>query len=214
MFKEIGVNFSSIIQRKLVCSVGVNDANYNVTLTVEGKLYKCPYYQRWYNMVSRCYDKKHLERYPTYKECSVCESWLTFSNFKRWMVKQRWKGLELDKDIITLGNKIYSPDNCAFVPQSLNSLIIDHKPSRGKYPLGVCFHKQDKKYQAQLNYKKKKIYLGQYSTAKEASLAYIKGKIKVILEAIEDQRDSRVVSGLRDYIEYLKINHKILKNNV
>lgn len=210
MFQEIKANASSIRNRNLICGVGTNDATYNITTKVGDRRYTCPYYARWYGMLSRCYDKNYLVRYPTYKGCSVCESWLTFSNFKRWMVKQSWKGLELDKDIITLGNKIYSSDNCAFVPQSLNSLIIDHKPSRGKYPLGVCFHKQDKKYQAQLNYKKKKIYLGQYSTSKEASLAYITGKIKVILEAIEEQQDNRVITGLQDHIKHLRLNHALL----
>ena len=67
--------------RSLICGVGVNDANY----ATSGKR-MCPFYRRWINMLERCYSEKFQEKNPTYRGCSVCEEWLTFSNFKRRII--------------------------------------------------------------------------------------------------------------------------------
>ena len=66
---------------------------------------------------------EYLERRPAYKDVVVRQEWLTFSNFKRWMEKQDWEGKQLDKDIIVLGNKVYSPETCAFVLGVTNGFI-------------------------------------------------------------------------------------------
>lgn len=49
--------------------------------------------------------------------CSVCEEWLTFSNFKRWMEQQDYEGKALDKDLLVSQNKTYSSETCVFVPR-------------------------------------------------------------------------------------------------
>ena len=90
----------------LVFGVGLNDANYTVNPVVSGKSYLCSIYSRWQGMLERCYSKKYQVLSKTYSECTVCEEWLTFSNFKTWMEQQDWKGKQLDKDIIKKGNKI------------------------------------------------------------------------------------------------------------
>ena len=94
--------------RKLVCGVGINDADYAVVEWetigyVNGKqnqkrVWECPYYKVWGSMLKRCYSDKYQERYQTYKGCTVSEEWLTFSNFKNWMEKQDWEGKHLDKE--------------------------------------------------------------------------------------------------------------------
>jgi len=88
---------------RLVCGVGINDADYPTRRykTVNGKsklVWTCPFWRKWKDMISRCYSERELEKYPTYKGCSVCEDWLYFSRFKAWMEKQAWEGLVLDKD--------------------------------------------------------------------------------------------------------------------
>ncbi len=52
---------------------------YNIGYLGEGK-YKTynnekvtPQYQTWKDMLKRCYSIKEIEKYPTYKKCSVCE---------------------------------------------------------------------------------------------------------------------------------------------
>jgi len=125
---------------KLVCGVGFNDSDV-VT--------KCdPFYSRWKGMLVRCYSAKYHAKRPTYIGCTVCDEWLTFSNFKSWMEKQDWKGKELDKDILVIGNKLYSPELCVFVTKLTNSFILDRASSRGSYPLGVYFDKKEGKIRA------------------------------------------------------------------
>tara|TARA_R110002050_G_scaffold11693_1_gene39168 strand:- start:71 stop:445 length:375 start_codon:yes stop_codon:yes gene_type:complete len=122
MFIEIKSNSQN--PRKFIHGVATNDADYFTQY--KGKT--CPYYSRWRKMLERCYSVEWQESKPTYKECSVCNEWLLFSNFKSWMINQDWIGKELDKDIINNGNKTYSPENCAFVSRKVN-LLIQIKPS-------------------------------------------------------------------------------------
>jgi hypothetical protein len=50
-----------------------------------------------------------------------------------------WKGLELDKDILVVGNKHYSPDTCVYVPKFVNYCFLTKNGGRGIYPLGVSY---------------------------------------------------------------------------
>jgi len=195
-FIEIPACKNSIANRHPVFGVGVNDADYHTNLLVRGKKIMCPLYRRWADMLKRCYSLKYQKNQPTYIDCSVCDEWLVFSNFKRWMEKQDWQGKELDKDIINPGNKIYSPENCSFVDRSLNSLLNDRKSARGKYPQGVTWHEHSKKLQARVNYNGKCVHLGYYLTPEGASDAYIKAKVKIILETAKCQTDDRITNGL------------------
>jgi len=113
--------------------------HYTVKPTLNGKVQVCPYYACWNNMLVRCYSRSYLQRHPTYEGCSVEESWLTFSNFKAWMKQQDWKGKFLDKDILVLGNKVYSKDTCLFVSTAINNLLTDCRKSKGSCSLGVSF---------------------------------------------------------------------------
>ena len=95
--------------KKLVFGVGINDADYvidkriNASLPGERRsqkvLWACPYYSRWKDVLSRCYAAYHLLKRPNYFDCTVCEEWLLFSNFKKWMEQQDWEGKQLDKDL-------------------------------------------------------------------------------------------------------------------
>lgn len=75
-------------------------------------------YVTWRNMIARCYlpNKKW-----NVSGATVCNEWLKFSRFKKWFDENHKDGMELDKDIIGSG-KIYSPENCVFVPKSINLL--------------------------------------------------------------------------------------------
>jgi len=136
--------------RKLVYGVGINDADYvvqrNETIYVNGKrtrkqVWICPYYQAWKSMLERCYSIKYQERQPTYRGCSVSEEWLTFSVFKSWMEKQEWEGMQLDKDILFEGNKLYSKETCVFVSSVVNIFTTDRGASRGEWLIGVNWSK-------------------------------------------------------------------------
>lgn len=176
---------------KLVYGVGINDADYVVR--------HCPFYKRWKMLLMRCYSEREQEKKPYYKGCKVCEEWLTFSNFRAWMETQDWKGKQLDKDIITPGNKIYSPDNCMFVTQAINSLLTVSKSNKGDHPIGVCLpNRADmvNRYFSTIRYNNIVQRLGYYATPEEAHRAWIKRKREIIAEVITEQDDQRLIDGL------------------
>jgi hypothetical protein len=122
------------------------------------------------------------------------------------MINRDWEGMQLDKDIITYGNKAYSPSNCCFIAGTLNSLLNNCAASRGAYPQGVSWDKQMRKYRAGMRINRRQIFLGLHSTPEEASAAYIKAKIVIILKAANEQADPTIANGLRIHAELLKRN--------
>lgn len=142
----------------------------------------------WSNMLVRCYDEDALKKGITYEACSVDEIWHNFQNFAMWceyqpeFINKNWC---LDKDIIFKGNKIYSPDTCAFVPTEINNLFTLRGNKRGKYPLGVHLEKRSGKYISQINKEGKRVCLGRYSSPTEAFVAYKEAKEKVLKEIAE-----------------------------
>lgn len=197
-------------KNKLVWGVGINDAEYvvqkNETIGHEnGKqkqksIWKCPYYQAWKSMLSRCYSAKWQERYPTYKGCSVSEDWLTFSNFRDWMDAQDWEGKQLDKDLLFEDNKIYSAEACVFVTPQTNAFIKDSGASRGKYLIGASWHKQTGKFQSNCRnpFTKKLEHLGCFTCELEAHNAWKKRKLELAHELAAIQADPRVAKALID----------------
>jgi len=202
--------------QKLVYGVGINDADYVVkkmeTIEVNGKrkqrlVWVCPYYSVWTHMLERCYSAKLQEKYPTYKGCSVSEEWLTFSNFKRWMEKQDWEGLQLDKDILFSGNKVYSKETCVFVSGMVNNFTIDRGNDRGEWPLGVCWHKEKSKFRSRCRnpFTKKGEHLGYFTCELEAHQEWLKRKLELAHLLAAEQTDERVGKALIErYTNYLE----------
>lgn len=182
--------------KRLVYGVGVNDADYCVKPTIQGKQVECKFYSTWKNMLERCYSDKFKEKNQTYKECTSCSDWLLFSNFKGWMEKQDWQGKELDKDILVQGNKIYSPEFCVFIKSSINNLLKTRSMERGPYKIGVTF--RGKKYRAQCNNSGKIVYLGVFDSEDEAHKTYCDYKYKLISE-IAAQQTEPLKSALLNY---------------
>lgn len=78
-------------------------------------------------MLNRCCSGKLHKRESTYINCKVCDEWLNFQNFSEWFKNNYYEvegqRMELDKDILNKGNKIYSPNTCIFVPHNINNLF-------------------------------------------------------------------------------------------
>ena len=182
-----------------VYGVGVNDADYPTQPRVDGKKVKCRYYATWENMLQRCYNEKLLERQPTYRGCSVYPDWLYFMNFRKWMIQQDWEGKALDKDLLVVGNKVYSANTCVFVDRMTNSFTIDSAGARGDYPLGVNFHKASGKFTAFCcnPFSKKQEYLGYFHCPNQAHLAWKARKHILACQLADLQTDSRVAAALR-----------------
>ena len=191
---------------KLVYGVGINDADYAVYPTND-KL-KCRAYAKWRNMLRRCYDEQHQLTHPTYKGCTVVPEWHRLSNFKAWHDQQNYtEGLQLDKDIIYPGNKVYGPDKCVYVSTELNTLLSNNK--RNKYLAGVCKHyntgKKVKIFQSKININGKRVSLGYYHTPEEAHEVYVQAKIKYIQDYyLPKETDQRIIDGLNRWIDVLR----------
>ena len=150
-------------------------------------------------MLERCYSKKSLESYPTYIGTRVCSEWLSATAFKKWMEQQDWHGKCLDKDIISPGSKLYSPDTCAFVLPATNLFVTASDASRGDYPIGVCLFKPTGKYKAQCNnpFTGKQEHLGLFSTPEEAHEVWRKRKHDLAQLVAATESDPRVVEALK-----------------
>lgn len=192
-------------KNKLFCGIGVNDANYALTKRecVNGKVnifWVCPFYRAWASMLKRCYSEKQLQRNPTYKDCTVCDEWLTFSNFKAWMEKQDWQGKELDKDLLFEGNKIYSPDTCIFVSHQLNKFTTDHNAARGEYLLGVNWLKKNNKFVARCSnpFTGEREYLGLFADELQAHKEWGKRKHELACQLASTCEDARLAESLKN----------------
>ncbi len=135
-------------------------------------------------MLRRCQSDSCHARQPTYTDCVVCDEWTKFSNFRVWLKLQErlhgsLDGLQLDKDIIDPSNKVYCPEKCAFVSQSINLFVVDRSRFRGEYPFG------------------KKVTLGQYITPEEAHEAWRKQKHDYSCMLADSCVDKRVAQSLR-----------------
>lgn len=160
-----------------VRGVGIND--------VRGST-GTPYKQVWNDMLHRCYSATRHVTNPTYIGCTVDPRWHHLSDFKQWYEQQGdVTGKQLDKDIISPGNRVYGPDTCIFVSHQLNNFFITRQNGRGKYPIGVRIHleqKRKKPFMTQVHDGSKQKYIGYYHTPEEAYQAFIQAKKEILLE--------------------------------
>ena len=171
-----------------VCGIGI----VTCTTKIDGKFIKS--YVKWYDMIHRCYSENSRYKNKSYKGCSVCKEWMYYSNFKKWYDENYYEvgreQMQLDKDILHKGNKIYSPDNCIFVPKNINILFTKRDSERGKYPIGVyCNGRKDKVCMARCsNGDGKSVFLGRYNTPEEAFYKYKEFKDKLIKEIADSYK--------------------------
>ena len=144
-------------------------------------------YWCWLSMLKRCYSEKHQENHSSYKECEVCKEWHNYQNFAKWYEKNYYNCndeiMQLDKDILCKGNKIYSPQTCIFTPQSINKIFQRRGTNKtSNLPQGVTIQKE--KYVAICNKK----YLGRFSTVEEAFNVYKNFKENYIKQIADEYK--------------------------
>ena len=131
-------------------------------------------YYCWSNMISRCYNPED-NMYSCYGAvgATVCDSWHNLQNFLIFYGENlpETEGFQLDKDVLSEGNKVYSPETCVFIPYILNAQFKS-KVGGGSLPRGVYLNKKTLKYEANLQVERKHIRLGSFSTQEEASTCY------------------------------------------
>ena len=158
-------------------------------------------YEEWTSMLKRGFNKEYKNKYHTYEDVTVDEYFYNFQNYCEWREDNYYKikgeQMELDKDILVKGNKIYSPDTCIFVPQRINYLFIKSNAIRGDYPIGINYHKASGKYVAKCSILNETKYLGCYDTPEEAFLVYKKFKEAYIKE-VADEYKNKIPQRLYD----------------
>lgn len=113
------------------------------------------------------------------------------------MEKQDWKDKQIDKDLLVEGNKVYGPEFCCFLRQSVNNFIVDRRNKRGKYKIGVYFDKIKGKFKSQCNDGSgNKVSLGYYETEDEAHKAWRTYKAKMAQKIASEETDHRIINAL------------------
>jgi hypothetical protein len=190
--------------RSPVFGVGINDSDYKTQEIVNGVNVICPYYQTWYDVMRRVYSTTFHKKQPTYERVTVCESWNRFSNFRKWMVKQDWRGKEIDKDIIKPNANLYSPATCCFVKKSLNNILTGrNRRDGGTYPTGVSYHGPRNTYVARLSMNGVRHCLGYFKTPSAAGVVYRAARAKYLRDTAAAQTDQRIARGLRKHATIL-----------
>ncbi|EHM6953344.1 hypothetical protein KGV31_002143 [Vibrio parahaemolyticus] len=181
-FKPRKTTIRNNAKRNTAYNIGIRDLPSNEIRNQDGT--NTVLYKVWSSMLQRCYSQSFLSKFPTYRGCSVCEEWLTLSEFKKWFDAHYIEGYELDKDLLFKGNKIYSPQTCVFIPKHVNSFIS--AGGKGKLMRGVSLRPDGKKYIANIfdiDTKKPK-YLGSFNTECEAHHAYLTKKNEYAYQVI------------------------------
>lgn len=190
---------------KLVEGVGLNDARYPVYKRLDNRKYQiCPIYATWKSMIVRCYSisRSNKESNPSYVGATVCQDWLRFSEFSKWMLSQSYDNMVLDKDVLRVcSDKVYSPDTCAFITPVTNSFITESGSIRGELPIGVTV----RPIKGRLLFvaacgnpftKEKREYLGCYPDAISAHESWRIKKMSHAIALSEIEKDLRVKLAL------------------
>lgn len=161
---------------------------------------------KWSGMFRRCYNEEERLKNPSYDKCSVDQRFHCLQDFGKWFDEkydsETMQGWHLDKDILVKGNKIYSPETCCLVPVQINSLFVKSNKIRGKYPIGVSWNKECKKFVSNIKKNNELIPLGKFNTIEEAFQAYKIAKeawIKEVADKWKPFIEERVYQAMYNY---------------
>lgn len=113
--------------------------------------------------------------------------------------------MQLDKDILIKGNKIYSPDTCVFVSGAINKLFVNRALCRGDLPVGVRRVRGSCKYAARCSFGNGSMkHLGVFNTPEEAFCVYKKAKENHIKNTAIKYRDK-----IPEKLYYAMCNYKV-----
>ena len=125
--------------------------------------------------------------------------------FRGWWIKHQVDGWQIDKDLTTRENKIYSPEFCVFVPNWLNNFINVRKSDNKSGFVGCSFDEITGMFKAQCQnpVTGKNENLGRYRTAIEAGKAWRDRKLEIALECkgFMDSIDSRIYNTVLTEIQ-------------
>lgn len=186
---------------------------YNTCYYRKGKKYHTPAYEVWTSKLKNCYGNAKMSH--VYVGVTFCKEWLNFQNFAKWFyeqVKIYGRGGYVDKDLLLLGNKEYSPTTCTYIPPAVNSLFTGTSGNIS----GVHFCNTKGKWVAQIqqgdigtNGKKRQTFLGMFTDRDSAEKAYYNAKLNhVRCVALKYQQNIpealffKLYTGAENYLNY------------
>lgn len=198
----------------------INDRTYS-TCNVDNKgtpqvsLGQTAVYKAWSNMKERCTSKKLKEKSPTYIGVDASVEFKNFTFFHDWWFQQIGHDLpnvELDKDLLIKGNKVYSAETCLLIPSFVNLFLTKNDVARGECPIGIHKYRNykngDVRYVAKVSeydydlQKKVRKYLGHFRNELEAFHAYKESKeaiAKKHADYLLGKVDDRVIDALLNF---------------
>lgn len=161
-------------------------------------------YKKWSSMFRRCYSEVDSKDRSHYGDCEIHEDWFNFQNFASWLTtnKHYKPEYQLDKDLLALGGKIYSPDVCCLVPTQINNILLDCKSKKKPLPIGAKKDKRSGKFIAAMSVNAKNTYIGGFDTVDQAHKSYVKAKeahVKQVANEWRGRIDERVYEALMSW---------------
>ena len=146
-------------------------------------------YKFWFSLMERCYSEKRRWKYTAYEDKYMSEKWYNFQDFGAWLDDNYYeiKGevMQLDKDILVKGNKVYSPDTCLIVPQRINMLFVEKK-NKWNLPSGISMT-----YNGKYKVAYKGVHLGMIDKLEEAILIHDNEK-RIHIRNIAEEYKGRI----------------------
>lgn len=140
-------------------------------------------------MLQRCYTDMKGKYAAYYGIVKVCEEWLNFQNFAEWYESHYYnipnERLHIDKDIKSSGCKLYSPDTCILIPQSINEVVRDNYRKKKDFDLPLTIRRCNNGYRVKF----RKENLGVYKTIDECVNKYNNRKVEYIKELVDGYGD-------------------------
>jgi hypothetical protein len=137
-------------------------------------------YQRWSGIFYRIFLSKDTNNLSSYHDCRVDDRWCNFQSFAEWYYSQYTHPDEIydiDKDLKVRGNRVYGPDTCLLIPESLNVLIASDKAN----PLAQGISIRHNKFRARVTIDGVRKTLGNYNSVEDAVAAYRSGRTEAIM---------------------------------
>lgn len=156
----------------------------------------CITFRAWQQMLRRVHGASNRD----YSACKIHPDFYEYQTFASWAVKQigyGTPGFHIDKDLLSNGELIYSPQTCVFVPNQINIAIRGIPAKESGLPTGVV--KRGPRFYASYIDKDKYVPVGGFECPQEASRAYLKAKqrqLTALADEWKDKIDPRAYSAL------------------
>lgn len=171
-------------------------------------------YRVWTSMHDRAgnFDGKH----PSYADVTVAKEWWNYQNFAKWYNERRYElkddFLCIDKDILCPEARMYSPETCVLIPNTINEVFKNFDNYKRNNNEGLPNGVQRRSDSKSIRYRSEARYLDEYGNKvakrrtfdnvfdafcyyKEAKEKYI----KQLAEKYKEVIDPRVYNKLMNY---------------